>query len=125
MKKNEMGDKIQHTRGPWSSIQRERSLPHVMGSDHCRVTVVDDTHTGNEMLGNASLLTLAPTAPHDCDHDGCPGRENKRRLEAAAELVEAARELIAGADREGGSVRSVHRYDVDQLRAAIARWEGR
>ena len=38
---------------------------------------------------NAHLIAAAPTAPHDCDHDGCPGRETKRKLDAFAEMKEA------------------------------------
>lgn len=127
--------KIQHTRGPWTVGDG-----HLWHTDKAtgmgyRFSPID-FHGGclawvaaddgdSEATPNASMIALAPTAPHDCDHEGCPGRENKRKLEAAAEIVNAARELIAGADREGGSMRSVHRYDVDQLRTAISRWEGK
>jgi len=38
--------------------------------------------------GNAELIALAPTAPHDCDLD-CPGAVNKRKLEALPEMLEA------------------------------------
>lgn len=117
--------KLDHTRGLWNSPDGE----WVVGADGFTVARVGSDPNADretaETQGNHTLVALAYSVPHDCDHDGCPGRENKRKLEAAAEIVNAARELIAGADREGGSVRSVHRYDVDQLRAAIARWEGR
>src|SRR3990167_4484834 len=41
-----------------------------------------------EQRANAELLSLAPTAPHDCDLD-CPGAVNKRKLEALPEMLEA------------------------------------
>ena len=91
-----MSDKIQHMRG-------------------LVVTLRDHILLGLSVVG----------APHDCDHEGCPGRENKRKLEAAENVVIYARSLIRSADVTGGSERQVPRVDVDLLRAAIARWEGR
>lgn len=123
-----MTDKIQHTRGPWTLLVRRKGWPHVMGADHCRVTVVDDTHIGYETQANERLIALAPTAPHNCDHEGCPGRENKRKLEAAAALHAALTEILSNAqlDIDDGelalSCLSGVRYAA---RAAIARWEGR
>ncbi len=37
--------------------------------------------------GNALLIAMAPFAPHECSVPGCPGPENKQRLEAHPELL--------------------------------------
>ncbi len=38
---------------------------------------------------DAALICLALQAPHDCSVPGCPGPENKRRLEAFEDLLVA------------------------------------
>ena len=40
---------------------------------------------------NARLIALAPTAPHDCDIPGCPGAENKRRLDMHERMLRTLR----------------------------------
>ncbi len=49
---------------------------------------------------------------------------NARLIAAAPDLLETLRELVREADRKGGRVREVSRYEVDRARAAIAKAEG-
>jgi hypothetical protein len=42
---------------------------------------------------DAALVILAPSAPHSCSVPGCPGPENKRRLEAHPELLACLRDM--------------------------------
>jgi hypothetical protein len=48
--------------------------------------------TKNEEDGNAILVHLAPTAPHECDMPDCPGNANRRKLEAFDELLESSKD---------------------------------
>lgn len=113
---------MKHTKGPW----------YALTGDYVTTTVgpnwpAHEVASAPYQSPDTSLLALAPTAPHDCDHDGCPGRENKRKLEAAADLVAV---LTAGNTEE--CYDSCHIYALAKhsphclkIRAAIARWEGR
>jgi hypothetical protein len=73
---------------------------------------------------NAHLLALAPSAPHYCSVPGCPGPENKRRLEAFDELVTACKSaLVVGEIHFETCVLS--KAVKQALLAAIAKAEGR
>jgi len=58
-------------------------------------------HSPDDVLrwqANAALIAAAPTAPHECDIPGCPGVENKRKLDAFDDLLASlkdARDAIA------------------------------
>ena len=85
------------------------------------------TMTGRE---NASLIALAPTAPHDCDILGCPGAENKRKLETFGELLKVAKALLGHADlaHNGCQRRGDCSYLATfrpEVMAAIAKAEGK
>lgn len=46
----------------------------------------------SEDAGNARLIALAPTAPHDCDVPDCPGPRNKVKLDRYDALLEALKD---------------------------------
>ena len=77
--------KIKHTPYPWSL--------GVHG------LVMNDTfdHVVANVLGDCvdeDIILLAPTAPHDCDVEDCPGRKNKRKLEAGKKLFDIAKNIL-------------------------------
>lgn len=43
---------------------------------------------------DASLVRLAPQAPHDCNIPNCPGRENKRKLDLFDDLLSSLQWVI-------------------------------
>jgi len=124
--------KIKHTPGPWI---REGTLVyalHVMEPirywkgqpEQCNrfsANVSRDVHGGpdQEMEDNAILLHRALTAPHDCDIPGCPGRENKRKLELFDDLLDACK-LLVDAIENPDHMRAVI---VDQAVVTIAKAE--
>ena len=68
------------------------------------------------------------TAPHDCIMPGCPGPENKRKLEAFDDLLAACQNAYtaivnhhAAGERIAGSRCEVCKGELDMLRAAIAK----
>jgi hypothetical protein len=84
--------------------------------------VAGDDTTCEEDESNALLISLAPTAPHGCAIPGCPGAENKRKLEAFDEMVEALHALEDLIIETGYlSTRGMHQ----RLREIIAKAEGR
>lgn len=52
-----------------------------------------------EVVGNVAILTLAQTAPHECDNPECPGDVNRRRLEAFEGLLAACTDVAKGLRR--------------------------
>lgn len=128
-----MSDKIQHTRGPWQMWDEQglEVFPSPSGTLVAHVTRGGNGEPPELGEANVRLIALAPTAPHDCDHDGCPGRENKRKLEAAAELAAVLRAVIDLHEPEHVSAMAdeSERDEWDEVcesaSAAIARWEGR
>ncbi len=49
--------------------------------------------TLREITENAPLVNIITTAPHECDPE-CPGEINRRKLEAAEGLLEAAKNAL-------------------------------
>lgn len=112
-----MSEKVEHTPGPWhqrdSNVAEaenimvdcgDRAQPHTVGA----IAVVlnfggymsftdGQARCDARMRTNADLITLAPTAPHYCSVDGCPGNHNRQQLDM---LPEAAR-LIQKAEEAG------------------------
>ena len=104
--------KIEHTQQPWEfRVYSEgctivskhtapgRSVRDALKGVQVRVAaeINDDQSNVHEASPDARLLALAPTAPHECSHKGCPGDLNRRRLEMLDELAEAAEQFIANA----------------------------
>lgn len=77
--------------------------------------VARDTYVEADM--NGLLFLNAREAPHDCDVSGCPGPENKRKLEVFDELVTALEGLLPMWE---SGIKEPH---VEQARAALARAE--
>lgn len=50
---------------------------------------VNAVHVYSE--ANAKLISLAPTAPHECGDPDCPGNINRKKLEAYPDLLEACK----------------------------------
>lgn len=72
---------------------------------------------------NARLLALAPTAPHCCSDPACPGDVNRRKLEAAEKLAEAAARSQCACllkERASGHLIDCWAVAVDE---ALAAWE--
>ena len=78
--------KINHTPHPWSLGVHGLIMNDTF--DHVVARVLND-------CVDEELILLAPTAPHDCDIPGCPGRENKRKLEAAEDLCVEAKQAVS------------------------------
>lgn len=125
---------MKHTKGPWQA-----QPPHaVYASQWYKLvpfTDLDGKHHPDfyeGLLGlvygpgdgdagaNAELIALAPTAPHDCEDPECPGRANKRKLEAAGEMLEA---LIWVKDELVQFHGNVHRDCTDKGRLTCPTWE--
>ena len=122
--------KIEHTPGPWCvEMGHDGAFKVENGWIDARFTVADRAPVpfrADESTGNGFLIALAPTAPHDCSVPGCPGPENKRRLEAFEELVVALRAVADAfsqpkADEEAEHNAIRHAYEL--ARAALAKAE--
>lgn len=92
---------LNHTLHGWTWLRSgEPGEAHLVGAHGRRPVVLGADRNGRLVQRAASgglvpfdpatpdgqLLALATTAPHDCAHEGCPGRENKWKLETFAEL---------------------------------------
>ena len=129
-----MSHKINHTPHPWEFDPENYGQEFHAGFGICAPTAqgsvahIPATRFGSltpaienkQAEGDAQLVALAPATPHDCDIEGCPGRENKRRLEAAERLSLAAKDtydvLMLGREFPEQRIR---------LLAAIKEWEGK
>jgi len=99
---------MKHTKGPLHVILRGRVT-------RAGLPTYDIMHgSGNpenwdmfaeriEGQANADLISLAPTAPHDCDDPNCPGAVNKKRLEMFEEMAEVVKRFV---DYYAGSKKS-------------------
>lgn len=121
---------MQHTPGPWKLWNGYGPL----GDGKMRVARLgnDDGHgmwasEGRDIVGNRDdleLLTLAPTAPHECSPD-CPGEQNRRKLEAFDTLLEACNALCnAGKTQAVYFVRDIG-VALELAQVAVAKAEGR
>ncbi len=90
-----------HTARPWR-FQAEaededegRDMGGLYGPDDAVVCHFGDAQQYYPTAGvppsdaDANLIALAPTAPHECSVPGCPGPENKRKLEAFDSVLAA------------------------------------
>ena len=116
-----------HTPGPWTLKRTNRGMMVYGNVDGGPVAEVIGTMDGGNISdhGNAGLIFLAPTAPHDCDVPGCPGPENKRKLEAFEELLEAARATMEAVKTGTTSGNPYTKRFVKLAEAAIATAEER
>ena len=71
---------------------------------------------GWEKVPRSELVALACMSPHSCDARGCPGPENKRKLEAFDDLRAALEELLEWEISMAG----LGHPRLDKARAAIA-----
>ncbi len=80
----------EHTPGPWAikAAIQSPDKDYAIMKDHSIIADVFE-HIGPnyerhiaDAEANAHLIAAAPTAPHDCDVPGCPGAENRHRLDA-------------------------------------------
>ncbi len=94
-----------HTPGPWIADSRSNEI-------HAKVDPEN------------SETYLAPVAYTDGDWTPAIQHANARLIASAPELLAELAALVAEADENGGSVRTVSRYRVDQARAAIAKAKG-
>lgn len=96
----EMSDKINHTKGPWKSIDKNEDVESFGESDETyEFTIITDEnypwyicHVASGQPGgdgdDAALLSLAPTAPHFCEDPKCPGNINRQKLGLFHEMIE-------------------------------------
>lgn len=90
-----------HTAGPWEAASETPGRGWaIFAPDASEYAALGDLKMLADFLTeeDATLLALAPTAPHDCDVPGCPGAENKRKLAGAANLQQE-RDIALG-DKE-------------------------
>lgn len=71
---------------------------------------------------DAALIALAKTAPHDCDHVGCPGPVLLARLQRVDAIVAASQSLVTafGAFSYQELVTGVGQARADAVWAALA-----
>lgn len=72
---------IKHTPGPWKT--QEYGYCHV-GKN---IVTENETIAKSTFDGNADLITIAPSTPHECDDPRCPGNINRQKLEMFDELI--------------------------------------
>lgn len=110
-----------HTLGPWVIGQaRWASLPITIGGK-------GELVAGAKIDDDARLIAAAPEAPHECDIEGCPGRENKRKLDAFDGLLGACKGLVKGAVLclDGrANYHGLSKRQIDKALDAIAKAEG-
>lgn len=82
---------VQHTPGPWEVEPNAwGGTPHVRSSGRRILRLLAENEIGqDEILANARLIALAPTAPHECD-PSCPGEQNRRKLDLLQDREDAA-----------------------------------
>ena len=76
-----------------------------------------------DVVGNADLLRVAHTAPHECSDPQCPGNLNRRKLEAFDGLL-AFIEMIAGSEHAGSCFKELGQEctcDVDAAQALVTK----
>ena len=113
-----MTDKLKHTPAAWSSDGSRVFHQRNPGGMKFFICELFRDHFAT-VKGNAALIVLAPTAPHDCDDPHCPGNINRRKLEAFDEIRQALVVLVAEIEQ----LRTVYIPHVDEARAALKRAE--
>ena len=88
---------MKHTAGSWTIGPngvngRVHHIGPIYGYDWGSLEIHNTSERG---MGDAKLVSLAPTAPHDCEVQDCPGPVNKAKLDAAEGLLEAAKDLLS------------------------------
>ena len=101
-----MIDKIIHTKSPWlynplTNVGRITSpnlkVFYANGDIPCIASVrrhkqakkIKYYEEDVEAEGNGQLISLAPTAPHLCDDEACPGNINLKKLVLLNDIVES------------------------------------
>lgn len=77
-------EKLKHMKGPWKYTGSE------IWAAHERIVMGRGTYDVKDRElrdGVRQLICLAPTAPHSCADPQCPGDINRRKLQAAEEMV--------------------------------------
>lgn len=123
---------IEHTKGPFilqpttggSSRFGSLCIYAPKGKEGTREIASIDLNGVGPHGANGALLTLAPTAPHTCTDEACPGAVNKRKLEAFDGLLEALRAL-ANLDDDYEICTEKFHGQFDAARRAILKAEGR
>ena len=115
--------KINHTPGPWS--QHGARIRRTAHAQICEVMVQREIPT-EQIGGNAKLLALAPTAPHECGDPHCPGNVHRKRLEVYEELLSACREAQKALLAYGPSTQddSLWNSVLHRLHTVLAKTEG-
>lgn len=117
---------MKHTKGPWA--YHEANYSPSWRSDRYLIETgnSDDPECGNvahmALQGNAELIALAPTAPHDCEDPACPGAINKQKLEAAEEMARAL-SYIRDQDDKPKSTTILSNHVVLIINDALSAWE--
>lgn len=133
---------IQHTPGRWLRCRQTIRVRTADGKSRSVAVVPcvirrrsdDDRSWGARLAlqdGNAQLLALAPTAPHECVNSECPGNVNQLKLEAFDKLKTAAERMAGFLGAWKHAFQSVQmtpeRYDEDsglvEYRAVLANAE--
>jgi hypothetical protein len=78
---------IKHTPGPWKKNEGTSrfhiTAPRSENGNRYICSLLDDA-IGEQ---DTNLITLAPTAPHECDDLKCPGNVNRMKLELLDKII--------------------------------------
>jgi hypothetical protein len=78
---------IKHTPGPWKKNEGTSrfhiTAPRSENGNRYICSLLDDA-IGEQ---DTNLITLAPTAPHECDDPKCPGNVNRMKLELLDKII--------------------------------------
>jgi len=104
--------KIKHTPGDWKANPGPVGMIIDGGSAKIATLPSGVCHPTEDLEPNAELIALAPTAPHECDDDNCPGNRNRRKLEAFDAIVEFLRSEREGFSAPGNFVKQHKMLDA-------------
>ena len=76
---------------------------------------------GWEKVLRSELVALICMSPHNCDAPGCPGPENKRKLEAFDDLLAALQDLMVYFKPVDRAIIRVDPISIAKAWAAIAK----
>lgn len=111
--------KLTHTEGDWTLSEYRTDKDGVykeLGSFGGAEWIAD---VRGKLPGNAQLLALARTAPHDCSDPYCPGNVNRLKLKAYGKLQASHDRLLDELDRLAGEVQACWGMDEPQLRREL------